>query len=418
MTIAQFEIIALLTALAALWEQFLALARWPRRLLVVKRECCSDAAGALTAYLTAHARRRHQDGARYTADRYYVRELGRTSLVVSESLRSASQTFWLRGRPIWYAFTDSDTNHPTAYAFFFLRWSLDWERLLIASEAWCDEEALRLGRRHTITTHGGQKFAASEGSLAAPSGSDRAEYDPHEGKRPLRWAVESLGRGTRQRIEDLALCPQGTTLAEDVGRFIRGRDWYEDRGVPWRRGWHLHGKPGTGKTSLVRALAVEHDLPVHEFDLGSMDNEDLRRAWNAMQLDAPCVALIEDVDGVYGTQNDAGEWDCRALRREGPTFDALLRCIGGITIADGVLLFVTTNHPERVDPALRRGGRLDVEVGLTGLDDAGREQIAQRILQDETAARAAAVDPTMQGLSPADFQEALCRRALAERFAE
>ena len=39
-------------------------------------------------------------------------------------------------------------------------------------------------------------------------------------------------------------------LMEDANEFLRSEQWYADRGIPWRRGYLLHGCPGSGKTSL------------------------------------------------------------------------------------------------------------------------------------------------------------------------
>lgn len=110
-----------------------------------------------------------------------------------------------------------------------------------------------------------------------------------------------------------------------------------------------------------------------------------------------------------------------ALVSDGPTFDALLQCVGGISVLDGVRPFVTTNRPERVDRALRRGGRLDMEVEFSQMDRAGQLKMATRILGDVAAAEVAIDDHSLTHddgwpLSPADFQERLCRKALAEHF--
>lgn len=223
-------------------------------------------------------------------------------------------------------------------------------------------------------------------------------------------------------LQMMSLRPEQVDLAADISRFLRSREWCEEHGIPWRRGWLIHGNPGTGKTSFVRGIAVEHDIPVHVFDLGSMGNNDLRTAWTEMLRDVPCAALIEDIDAVYGIEGDQGVFDARAPRGQAPTFDALLQCIGGISTCDGVLLFVTTNHPERIDHALRRGGRVDMEIEFLAMDREGRIKMASRILGERDGA-AAADDRTLTHsdgveISPADFQERLCRRALAERFGD
>ena len=97
----------------------------------------------------------------------------------------------------------------------------------------------------------------------------------------------------------------------------------------------------------ARALAQDLDLPVTSYDLATLDNRELREAWSRMLASAPCMALLEDVDGVFeGRTNKLGE------AGGGLTFDGLLDCLGGLVVPRGVLTVVTTNHPEGLDPAL------------------------------------------------------------------
>jgi chaperone BCS1 len=119
---------------------------------------------------------------------------------------------------------------------------------------------------------------------------------------------------------------------------------------------------------------------------------------------------------VYGIELQDGVWDGRALRGSGPTFDALLQCVGGIATCDGVLLFVTTNHPDRIDRALKRGGRLDVAVEFLTPDIEGRRKIARRILGDGSDVDA--VLSAMPEASAADLQERLSELALQQRFGD
>ncbi|MEM7056956.1 MAG: AAA family ATPase [Pseudomonadota bacterium] len=152
-------------------------------------------------------------------------------------------------------------------------------------------------------------------------------------------------------------------LLTDVRWFYGASDWYADRGVPWRRGYLLHGPPGTGKTSAIRAIASELKLDIATLDLGrvGLTDDALREA----MLTAPreAVMAIEDIDAAF-------------RERKGEsltiTFSGLLNAIDGVASQEGRALFMTTNHPERLDPALIRPGRADVhvELGLVGPDTA------------------------------------------------
>lgn len=154
-------------------------------------------------------------------------------------------------------------------------------------------------------------------------------------------------------------------LLSDVRWFYGAKDWYVARGVPWRRGYLLHGPPGTGKSSAIRAVASELGLGLAILDVGRKTlTDDL--LCEAM-ADAPerSVLVLEDVDAVFSgrTSEDRG----------GISFSGLLNAIDGVAAQEGRALFMTTNHRERLDPALIRAGRADmhVELGPVGASAAG-----------------------------------------------
>jgi mitochondrial chaperone BCS1 len=58
-------------------------------------------------------------------------------------------------------------------------------------------------------------------------------------------------------------------LIADAKDFLRSEDWYAERGIPFRRGYLLHGVPGSGKTSLIHAIAGELGLDIYVVSLSS-----------------------------------------------------------------------------------------------------------------------------------------------------
>lgn len=165
-------------------------------------------------------------------------------------------------------------------------------------------------------------------------------------------------------------------VVEDMRWFYTARNWYAERGVPWRRGYLFHGPPGTGKSSLIRALASELSLDIATLDVGraTLSDDDLREA----MISAPKGSLIaiEDVDAVF-TQREGGD------KRSGVSFSGLLNAIDGVAAQEGRALIMTTNHKEKLDPALIRAGRADVhtELGLVNAKTASR--LFHRFFPDE-----------------------------------
>lgn len=198
-------------------------------------------------------------------------------------------------------------------------------------------------------------------------------------------------------------------LLDDARDFLRSEKWYADRGIPFRRGYLLHGVPGSGKSSLIHALAGQLQLDIYVVSLSASWISDNTLTALMGRVPARCVLLLEDLDAAFvrttnreddfggenqgndgnnggnnggngggGVDNSAfpgsGLSGGRGLgrRRYGRSdglsdmntlsLSGLLNALDGVAASEGRLLFATTNHLERLDPALSRPGRMDVWV--------------------------------------------------------
>ncbi|KAH6912123.1 mitochondrial chaperone BCS1 [Coprinopsis sp. MPI-PUGE-AT-0042] len=209
----------------------------------------------------------------------------------------------------------------------------------------------------------------------------------------------SVRRKLRRPLDSIIL-EKGVieSVLEDAREFIEMEDWYIEAGIPHRRGYLLHGPPGTGKTSTIHALAGELGLEIFSLSLsaGFVDDAFLQQA--ASSIPKKAIFLIEDIDCAFSTgprdpsctdaddESDAASLPAPGMtlgmspmgymglppfgRRCNVTLSGLLNVIDGIGSEEGVLFFATTNYVERLDGALLRPGRIDkkVEYKLTTKD--------------------------------------------------
>lgn len=171
--------------------------------------------------------------------------------------------------------------------------------------------------------------------------------------------------------------------------------WYADRGIPFRRGYLLHGVPGSGKSSLIHAIAGALMLDIYVVSLSSSWMNDSTLTSLMGRVPARCIVLLEDLDAAFtrSTSRDSGSTGAPNKKSSSNDKDSsddeddeesgkskkkkkddqlsevntlslsgLLNALDGVAASEGRILFATTNHLERLDPALSRPGRMDVWI--------------------------------------------------------
>lgn len=143
-------------------------------------------------------------------------------------------------------------------------------------------------------------------------------------------------------------------IAADLKLFLDSEEDYLRLGLPWHRGYMFSGEPGTGKTSLAKALASHFDLDIYVIALPDLKKDtDLTNALT--RLEAPAIFLIEDID-VASAAHSREEVD------NSVSLSGLLNALDGVGTPHGLITIMTSNHPEILDPALTRAGRVDCKL--------------------------------------------------------
>ncbi|XP_047982851.1 AAA-ATPase At3g50940-like [Salvia hispanica] len=169
-------------------------------------------------------------------------------------------------------------------------------------------------------------------------------------------------------------------LMEDLDRFVSRKDYYRRIGKAWKRGYLLYGPPGTGKSSLVAAMANYLKFDVYDLDLREVQcNSDLRRL--LIGSSNRSILVIEDIDCNVGLQNR--ETDTSAAQEDKITLSGLLNFIDGLwsSCGDEKIIVFTTNHRDRLDPALLRPGRMDVHLEMSYCTFSGFKILASTYLR-------------------------------------
>jgi hypothetical protein len=402
--------------------------------------------------------------------------------VPAEVLGLRNVLFWYNRRPVILIRETKKVGGPTSNStqidcyLRFIRGTIDVDKLLKEAVAYhVKTEYLQMEDLSLQKTHANNRFYIKyyRASRAKTDGKDKAAEVDNGGKRTLDgsygagvyaqiygdWAkspslrlihdqpsvLSAHRKPAENNLERLYYPDEVLNLIAEMKYWLTTKLWHQAKRIPWKRGWLLHGVPGTGKTALVRAFSQDLDLPVHVFELTSMSNADFIAAWADMKTHTPCVALLEDFDNVFNGRTNRSAMaspmtmGARRHKKTGDaetaadfsgssipsstlvdstdklgvddeeglssmfggggyflTFDTFLNVLDGIEQADGIFTVITTNDLTKIDPALgvsanepgvdstmsTRPGRIDRVIHLTYMLPEHKIDLATWILSD------------------------------------
>jgi mitochondrial chaperone BCS1 len=167
---------------------------------------------------------------------------------------------------------------------------------------------------------------------------------------------------------------------------------YRRRGIPYRRGYLLFGIPRSGKSTTIIALATEFKLDIRVITLNDriLDDGLLGKIFDS--LPRRCILVLEDIDAVGIKRVPTGKRSVitsdQANEEEtdggGISLSGLLNCIDGVFAPEGYILMMTTNHIEKLDPALIGPGRVDYRVEYKSTTKHQAQKLFMRMFKECT----------------------------------
>lgn len=174
----------------------------------------------------------------------------------------------------------------------------------------------------------------------------------------------------------------GNRITESIDNFLKSKEWYDKHGVSYKHSIFLHGSPGTGKTSIIKALSSHYNRPLYIINMAMVSDYNIDELFH--DIPPKSMVVMEDIDCV----NNVNVASRGGERRSVPTTDdalyskqsddpaglslsSILNVLDGIKPLDDIVIFMTTNFIDKIDPAILRKGRTDDIIEIKALTTDG-----------------------------------------------
>lgn len=228
-------------------------------------------------------------------------------------------------------------------------------------------------------------------------------------------------------FETLALEPEvKDDIMQDLTKFSQREKYYKKVGRAWKRGYLLYGPPGTGKSSMIAAISNYLQYDIYDLELTEVkSNTELRKLLIATTNKS--IIVIEDIDCSLDLtdrkkkpkKENKEEPNPAPGKPESEAPESKVTLSGVLNFTDGLwsccgserIIIFTTNHVDRLDPALLRSGRMDKHIHLSFCTFPAFKVLAQNYLGVEDHSLFEEVEVLMKEaqITPADVSEELMR---------
>lgn len=384
-------------AIFAFWGQIQAFLHKIFNLFVVEVDLQATSCEAMCHYLIKNTKPISFGFNSYIGYRDYLKPLKKEGVYAIKKTQGQPGLFWHKGNLIYMNPTNGEDKktreyHDRRMKLYIIRGTINPDEIVERAMDEYNEHYAKYSARfcvNIVAGMGNKSVITNDNIYNAPLNKASSAGHDYYFNKLIKYKIEDIGYGaSNKKTIPYVFNRDSTIILNDVKKWKESEKWYRERGILWTRGSLLYSVPGAGKSSAIRATAQMLDLPVYVYDLASLSNLELINAWKDMLSAMPCIAVFEDIDSVFeGRKNIIGE------SGGGLSFDCLLNVIGGTLPSEGVYTFVTTNHVEKLDPALgtpdengnsSRNGRLDNMIKMDYLTHDCRVKIASKILENSS----------------------------------
>lgn len=147
-----------------------------------------------------------------------------------------------------------------------------------------------------------------------------------------------------------------------LDNFVYALDFFKELGIAHKTGILLYGEPGTGKTSMAKAICAKYGLSMYLISYSNFCKEAINFIKDDKKLDnKPAVVLLDDIDLIFNTREK------NKTSEEKMKMQELLEILDGATTINNVIFIATTNDYKTLDAAVVRDGRFDLKIPMNNI---------------------------------------------------
>ena len=166
-------------------------------------------------------------------------------------------------------------------------------------------------------------------------------------------------------------------IISGITEWSQSKEWYRDHQLVHKIGILLYGKPGCGKSAMIRGISsMFNNAPIIMLDPSSISDSIYTIIATRNTVDGVMIVVFEDFDMTFYDRTSDKEKDPEDISKMKENQNLAFQILDGLYSTDNTIYIATTNHIDRLDPAMIRHGRFDIQEELKGFD----EQLALKFL--------------------------------------